>query len=247
MRKKIVAGNWKMNLLPVEAVNLYEQMESSQVPIGCELIVFPPAIYVAALNERQASIFIGVQNFHPEESGAFTGEISVSQVRACGAKYVLVGHSERRIIFGESNGFVKEKIDSALTHQLVPIVCCGESLVVREDNEHIDFVTNQLAETIGHLTALELSHCIIAYEPIWAIGTGRTASIAQAQEMHAAIRQWLKNHFGELAGEDISILYGGSCNAANASELFACPDVDGGLIGGASLDAASFLKIARSF
>jgi triosephosphate isomerase len=247
MRKKIVAGNWKMNLLPEEALELYRKIDSDYFADACELLVFPPTVYVRELIGQYGKVPVGVQNFHPEEYGAFTGEISVSQVSSCGVKYALVGHSERRMIFNESNDFLKKKINAALAHDIVPLVCCGEPMDIRDMDGHVAFVTNQLAETIGHLTVSELERCIIAYEPVWAIGTGRTASIDQAQEMHASIRQWLKNHFGEHVGAVTSILYGGSCNASNASELFACPDVDGGLIGGASLDAASFLKIARSF
>ncbi len=247
MRKKIVAGNWKMNLLPEEALELYRKIDSDHCSDACELLVFPSVVYVRDLMGQHGKIPVGVQNFHPEESGAFTGEISVSQVSSCGVKYALVGHSERRMIFNESNDFLKKKINAALAHDIFPLVCCGEPLEIRDIDGHVAYVTNQLAETIGHLTVSELERCIVAYEPVWAIGTGRTASIDQAQEMHASIRQWLINHFGEHVGAGTSILYGGSCNASNASELFACPDVDGGLIGGASLDAASFLKIARSF
>jgi triosephosphate isomerase len=247
MRKKIVAGNWKMNLLPDEALELYTKIALDSASIACDIIVFPPALFVSSLINENLHIPIGIQNFYPAEKGAYTGEVSITQVRACGAKYALIGHSERRIFFQESNDFLKKKINSALMHDIQPIVCCGESLEIRDAEGHIDYVRNQLKETIGHLNAEELERCIIAYEPIWAIGTGRTASIDQAQEMHAAIRQWLKNQFGNQLGSSMSILYGGSCNATNASELFACPDVDGGLIGGASLDAASFLKIARAF
>ena len=236
-----------MNLLPDEALELYTKIALDNEAIACEVIVFPPALFVSSLVKENLQIPIGVQNFYPAEKGAFTGEISITQARACGAKYALVGHSERRMFFQESNDFLKEKINAALSHDIQPIVCCGESLEIRDAEAHIGFVTNQLQETIGHLDAEELDRCIIAYEPIWAIGTGRTASIDQTPEMHAAIRQWLKSQFGEQLGSNISILYGGSCNATNASDLFACPDVDGGLIGGASLDAASFLKIARAF
>jgi len=236
-----------MNLLPEEALELYKQIDSDYCADDCELLVFPPIVYVRDLIAQHGQISVGVQNFHPEESGAYTGEISVSQVSSCGVKYALVGHSERRMIFNESNDFLREKINAALAHNIVPLVCCGETMDIRDLNAHVAYVTNQLAETIGHLAESEIVRCIIAYEPIWAIGTGRTASIEQAQEMHAAIRNWLTKQFGERMGAAISILYGGSCNALNASELFACPDVDGGLIGGASLDAASFLKIARAF
>ena len=236
-----------MNLLPEEALELYRKIDSDYCSDACELLVFPSVVYVRDLMGQHGKIPVGVQNFHPEDSGAYTGEISVSQVSACGVKYALVGHSERRMIFNESNDFLKKKINAALAHDIVPLVCCGEPMEIRDIDGHVAYVTNQLAETIVHLTVSELERCIVAYEPVWAIGTGRTASIDQAQEMHASIRQWLTNHFGEHAGAGTSILYGGSCNASNASELFACPDVDGGLIGGASLDAASFLKIARSF
>jgi triosephosphate isomerase len=247
MRKKIVAGNWKMNLLPEEALELYTRIDNDYSADGCEVLVFPPALYVRELIGRKGNIPVGVQNFHPSENGAFTGEISIAQLHACGIKHALIGHSERRLIFGESNEFLKEKINAALAHAVTPIVCCGESLAHRDEGTHLDFVCTQLMETIGHLSAEELGCCVIAYEPIWAIGTGRTASSEQAQEMHKHIRAWISTHFGKECAETLSILYGGSCNASNASELFACPDVDGGLIGGASLDAASFLKIARAF
>jgi triosephosphate isomerase len=247
MRKKIVAGNWKMNLLPEEALELYTRIVADCRSEDCEVLVFPPALYVRELIGQQGVVPVGVQNFYPSEKGAFTGEISIAQVVACGVKHALIGHSERRIIFGESNEFLKEKINAALAHAVTPIVCCGESLAHRDAGTHLDFVCSQLLETIGHLSAEELGCCIVAYEPIWAIGTGRTATSEQAQEMHKHIRTWIATHFGKESAETLSILYGGSCNDSNASELFACPDLDGGLIGGASLDAASFLKIARAF
>lgn len=247
MRKKIVAGNWKMNLLPEEALELYTQVNADHRADDCEVLVFPPALYVRELMAQQGKVPVGIQNFHPSENGAFTGEISISQVSASGVRYALIGHSERRMIFGESNEFLKEKINAALAHAVTPIVCCGETLVHRDAGTHLDFVCTQLIDTIGHLSAEELSCCVIAYEPIWAIGTGRTATSEQAQEMHKHIRKWIASHFGNESADSLSILYGGSCNASNASELFARPDVDGGLIGGASLDAASFLKIARAF
>jgi triosephosphate isomerase len=247
MRKKIVAGNWKMNLFPEEALELYKRINAELRAADCEVLVFPPALFVSELIRQQGVIPVGVQNFHPSENGAFTGEISISQVSAVGVKHALIGHSERRMIFGESNAFLKEKINAALAHTVTPIVCCGESLAQRDEGTHLDFVCSQLLETIGHLNAEELSRCVIAYEPIWAIGTGRTATTEQAQEMHKHIRGWIATHFGIDSANSLSLLYGGSCNASNASELFACPDVDGGLIGGASLDAASFLKIARAF
>lgn len=236
-----------MNLLPDEALELYTQVNADLRADDCEVLVFPPALYARDLIGQQGTVPVGVQNFHPSENGAFTGEISISQVSASGVKHALIGHSERRMIFGESNEFLKDKINAALAHAVTPIVCCGETLAHRDAGTHLEFVCSQLMETIGHLSAEELSSCIVAYEPIWAIGTGRTASSEQAQEMHKHIRTWIARHFGNESADSLSILYGGSCNASNASELFACPDVDGGLIGGASLDAASFLKIARAF
>jgi triosephosphate isomerase len=248
MRKKIVAGNWKMNLLPAEALNLYREIIDKKSDNGyIELLVFPPALFVGELMKLQADVFIGLQNFYPQEKGAFTGEISVSQVAATGVKHVLVGHSERRMYFGEDEILLKRKVDAALKFHLTPIFCCGEPLEVREKDGQESFVRRQLNDSLFHLSAIDLKRCVIAYEPVWAIGTGKTATIEQAEEMHAAIRSWIVEKYDSETADSISILYGGSCNASNAKELFACPNVDGGLIGGASLDADSFISIAQSF
>ena len=248
MRKKIVAGNWKMNLVSQEAENLFDAIGAKLPVEGTDVMVFPPAIFLHSFNKKGSSkISLGIQNFYPKDKGAFTGEISVNQVKDCGVTHVLVGHSERRAYFTESNAFLKEKVNCAVENGLNVVFCCGEPLIIREMNQEMTFVRLQLEESLFHLDATQIQKCVIAYEPVWAIGTGKTASVAQAEEMHAAIRSWLIEKYGQLVAESISILYGGSCNAENANELFACPNVDGGLIGGAALDAESFLKIVNAF
>jgi triosephosphate isomerase len=247
MRKKIVAGNWKMNLSKSEALALYQSVEAQNPANEVELIVFPSAIYLDSLKKLEGKLKIGVQNFHPAESGAFTGENSITQVKDLGAEYVLIGHSERRMYFNEDGVFLKEKVDAALQHDVKIIFCCGEPLSIREMNAQDYFVEQQLIESLFHLSNYAMERIIIAYEPIWAIGTGKTASSEQAEAMHAAIRGFIEKQYGKNTAEKISILYGGSCNASNASELFACENVDGGLIGGAALKANDFLQIAKSF
>jgi triosephosphate isomerase len=247
MRKKIVAGNWKMNLSKSEALALYQSVEAQNPANEVELIVFPSAIYLDSLKKLDGKLKIGVQNFHPAESGAFTGENSITQVKDLGAEYVLIGHSERRMYFNEDGVFLKEKVDAALQHDVKIIFCCGEPLSIREMNAQDYFVEQQLIESLFHLSNYAMERIIIAYEPIWAIGTGKTASSEQAEAMHAAIRGFIEKQYGKNTAEKISILYGGSCNASNASELFACENVDGGLIGGAALKANDFLQIAKSF
>jgi triosephosphate isomerase len=247
MRKKIVAGNWKMNLSKSEALALYQSVDAQNPANEVELIVFPSAIYLDSLKKLEGKLKIGVQNFHPAESGAFTGENSITQVKDLGAEYVLIGHSERRMYFNEDGVFLKEKVDAALQHDVKIIFCCGEPLSIREMNAQDYFVEQQLIESLFHLSNYAMERIIIAYEPIWAIGTGKTASSEQAEAMHAAIRGFIEKQYGKNTAEKISILYGGSCNASNASELFACENVDGGLIGGAALKANDFLQIAKSF
>lgn len=247
MRQKIVAGNWKMNLSKSEALALYLSIDSDQYENGVQLLVFPPAIYVDALKNVGGSLPIGVQNFHPAEKGAFTGEISITQAMDIGADYALIGHSERRMYFNEDASFLKEKVDAALNHDLNVIFCCGEPLSIRDMNAQEYYVEEQLRESLFHLSPSQFERIVIAYEPIWAIGTGKTASSQQAEAMHKAIRGFIEKQYGRNTAEKISILYGGSCNASNASELFACENVDGGLIGGAALKASDFLQIANSF
>jgi triosephosphate isomerase len=247
MRKKIVAGNWKMNLTKSEALALYQSVDSQNASNEVELIVFPSTVYLDSLNKLDGNLKLGVQNFHPAESGAFTGENSITQVKDLGAEYVLIGHSERRMYFNEDGAFLKEKVDAALQHDVKIIFCCGEPLSIREMNAQDYYVEEQLIESLFHLSNYAMERIIIAYEPIWAIGTGKTASSEQAESMHAAIRGFIEKQYGKNTAEKISILYGGSCNANNASELFACENVDGGLIGGAALKANDFLQIAKSF
>lgn len=248
MRKKIVAGNWKMNLLSIDAFNLTQAIiEGSEEIKGVDLIIFPPSLFTRSLSLNKGTLNIGVQNFYPIECGAFTGEISVTQIKDSGASHALIGHSERRAIFGENAQLLKDKVDAAIQHEVIAIFCCGEPLEIRESGTELHYVKQQLIDSLFHLSAEDIQKCIIAYEPVWAIGTGKTASVQQAEDMHKSIRSWIAEKYDDSVAQKISILYGGSCNASNASELFACPNVDGGLIGGASLQSDSFLKIAQSF
>ena len=245
MRKNIVAGNWKMNLVSSEAKMLLSELDKFQDD-GVVKIVFPPSIFIQeALTNT--NLKVGAQNFYPKEKGAFTGEVSMTQLKDIGVSYVFVCHSERRMYFSESEAFLKEKVNAALSVGLKVVFCCGEPLDIRESNQELSYVKQQLKDSLFHLSEDEVKNCIIAYEPIWAIVTGKTASVEQAEDMHASIRSWVKEQYGTLVSEELSILYGGSCNAKNAKELFSCPNVDGGLIGGASLDHEAFVSIAKSF
>lgn len=252
MRKKIVAGNWKMNKTFEEAEDLLfsiaDELKNTP-PEAVDVIVFPPAIYLELANDvaTDSHLFTGVQNISEHESGAYTGEISAAMISSAGATHVILGHSERRTYNGETDKVIAKKINQAIRHGIVPVYCCGEVLEEREANKHFEVVKKQLTEALFHLNPDDFSKVVVAYEPVWAIGTGRTASPEQAQEIHAFIRGILAEKFGKDAAENTSILYGGSCNPSNAHELFANPDVDGGLIGGASLKAVDFVKIANSF
>jgi len=213
-------------------------------------IFFPPFLFIeklVGLCKEKKNFFVGAQNCHQLENGAYTGEISAHAIASCGAKYVLVGHSERRIYFHESSEELRQKIEQALKHNLIPVYCVGEKLNERKSNAYFHAVKKQIEEVIFHLTEEQIKNTILAYEPVWAIGTGETATPEQAQEMHAFIRLAVAEKFGQTIAGQTSILYGGSCNAGNAKELFSCPDVDGGLIGGASLKAEEFLSIINSF
>ena len=251
MRKKIVAGNWKMNKpledglkLATEVINMVkDELRNDALAVLCT--PFTNLYSVGKLLEG-SKIALGAQNCHSKDSGAYTGEISAEMLKSVGVKYVILGHSERREYFKESNQFLAEKVNVVLKNGLTPIFCCGESLEQREKGIHFDFVNTQLTESLFHLSEADFSKIVIAYEPIWAIGTGKTASSAQAQEMHEKIRTHLAGKYGKAANET-SILYGGSCNPGNAKELFACKDVDGGLIGGASLKSRDFVDILKSF
>ena len=215
-----------------------------------KMILCTPFIHLSSVSkiiEGSEKVFLGAQNCNDHEKGAYTGEISVDMLKSVGVKYVILGHSERREYYGESNEFLAKKVDTVLAAGLTPIFCCGETLETREAGDHFDFVTNQLTESLFHLSAEEFQKIVIAYEPIWAIGTGVTASKEQAQEMHAKLRAHLADKYGNDVAESISILYGGSCNPKNAPELFAQNDIDGGLIGGASLKSRDFVDIGKSY
>jgi triosephosphate isomerase len=246
-RKKIVAGNWKMNKTLSEAIELVSGIMKNPGDNSVTKIIFPPFPFISALSNfigASGSFTTGAQNCNEHASGAFTGEVSAAMLRSIGCKYVLVGHSERRQYFGETNSISSKKIKLALENKLNVIYCIGETLAERKANTHFDVVKTQLTEA---LKGIDPTNIVVAYEPVWAIGTGETATQAQAQEMHAYIRLCLKDLFNTDVANSTPILYGGSCNAQNAAELFACPDIDGGLIGGASLKADDFCKIIRSF
>lgn len=249
MRKKIVAGNWKMNLLPEEANQLFKELNTNaDWPADVKQMIFPPAIYIQSFaGIKGEHMTIGAQNFFQKEKGAYTGELSISQVLSVGAEAVLIGHSERRAYFGEHDEFLKEKVDAALANKATIVFCCGEPLEVREADKQNDFVKNQLEASLFHLDGKDMKNVVIAYEPVWAIGTGKTASVQQAEDMHAFIRKMLTEKYDAEVANEVSILYGGSCNPGNAKELFACPNVDGGLIGGASLKSADFTAIANAY
>ncbi len=251
MRKKIVAGNWKMNKSFAEAEDLVAEIASEleDKNPACEVLVCPPALYLEMATDyaEESSIHVGAQNVSQHAQGAYTGEISASMLESIDVEYCIVGHSERRQYFGEKEDVLSEKVNRLLDHGIKPIYCCGEVLKEREDERHFDVVREQLRNGVLGLTEDEFSNIIIAYEPVWAIGTGLTATPEQAQEMHDFIRSLIADSFNEEVAENTTILYGGSCNAGNAAELFSQKDVDGGLIGGASLKAAEFVKIALSF
>jgi triosephosphate isomerase len=251
MRQNIVAGNWKMNKNLSEGVELAKELQSalqSEKP-NCRVIIGTPFIHLTEVCKTVDQELIGVssQNCADHESGAYTGEVSAEMVKSTGARYVILGHSERRAYYGETNEILKTKTDLALKNDLLPIFCIGEVLEEREAEKHFDVVKSQIEEALFHLTADNFKKIILAYEPVWAIGTGKTATPAQAQEMHAFIRQTLASKYGQEVANEISILYGGSCKPSNAKELFANPDVDGGLIGGAALKADDFRGIISAF
>jgi triosephosphate isomerase len=251
MAQKIVAGNWKMNKSLHEAESLFSQILESQdlFPADVQVIVAPPAIYLCnfAKQARKApQVSVSSQNCAYEQSGAFTGEISSEMLRSIGVQYSIIGHSERRSLFGESNGVLGKKVDAALEYSLLPIFCVGESLEEREGGNHFAVVEAQLESGVFHLAEDQFKKVILAYEPVWAIGTGKTASAGEAQEIHAHIRKLVAGKYGSEIAADTSILYGGSCNPDNAAELFAGADVDGGLIGGAALKVNSFVEIVKA-
>ncbi|MBP5545799.1 MAG: triose-phosphate isomerase [Bacteroidales bacterium] len=253
MRKHIVAGNWKMNCTFTEADDLIngimEKLENTELPRETQLIVCPPFPYLEMTSDyaNDSYFMVGAQNVSDQEKGAYTGEVSAEMLESMDIDYCIVGHSERRGYYGETDKIVAAKVDKLLAHGLKPIVCVGEVLEEREAGKQLDVVKRQVEEGLFHLTPEQMMEVVIAYEPVWAIGTGKTATPEQAQEIHAHIRSLLTTKYGKELSDEISILYGGSCKPGNAKELFACPDIDGGLIGGASLKADDFVAIAQSF
>ena len=252
MRSKIVAGNWKMNKKFEEAdellFNISEKLTEKPVE-DVQVVICPPAVYMEIATDfaEESELKIGAQNVSQFVSGAYTGEISVEMLSSIDVEYCIVGHSERRKYFGETSEMLVNKVNNLLEYGIEPIFCVGEQLAEREAGTHFELVKAHITEGLFHLSEGEFSNIVIAYEPVWAIGTGKTASPDQAQEMHAYIRSLITEKYGKEIAEQTSILYGGSCNAKNAKELFANKDVDGGLIGGAALVAEDFIAIINAF
>lgn len=253
MRAKIAAGNWKMNTTLEEGNKLASEvvnMAADELITDAKIILIPPFTHLTNIKKLVAdskNVFLGAQNCHEKPEGAYTGEISSLMLKSLGVSYVVLGHSERREFFGETYQQLADKTDIVLRNDLHPIFCCGEKLDVRESENHFALVGEQIKESLFHLSESEIKKVVIAYEPVWAIGTGVTASSDQAQEMHEYIRKLLSEKYGPSVAEEISILYGGSVKPGNAKELFACKDVDGGLVGGASLKSRDFTDIAKAF
>ncbi len=249
MRKNIVAGNWKMNNDIQQTYSLLEDIIRKKPITNTEIIVAPSFVNLSlAVQKLQGTgIKVAAQNAHQNENGAFTGEVSIAMLKSIGVETVILGHSERRAYFAETNSLLAEKINTALKHNFTVIYCFGEELKERKAHKHFDVVEKQIKEALFHLKTEQWSNIILAYEPVWAIGTGETASPDQAQEMHAFVRQTIASEYGSTLANQVSILYGGSVKPDNAKEIFENPDVDGGLIGGASLKAEDFLKIVEAF
>ncbi len=248
MRKKIAAGNWKMNTLASASAEWVSRFGEFTTREDVEVVLCVPFTHLSTLKIAAAEhIHLGAQNLSDKDSGAFTGEISGAMLKDIGVSHVIIGHSERREYFNETNELLAIKLRQALENGLIPIFCCGEPLEVRKRDEHIEYVLGQLKASFAEFSDSELSTLVIAYEPIWAIGTGETATPEQAQQMHEAIRIWLASRFSTSFADRVPILYGGSVKSSNAAELFAKPDIDGGLVGGASLDVEGFAKICQSF
>lgn len=251
MRQQIAAANWKMNLTYQQAERLLDELNAASYNLKEEqLAIFAvPFPYLQLANSKLKSkknVFVAAQNCYSKKSGAFTGEVSVEMLTSMNIQYVILGHSERREYFNESNQLLAEKINICLENKIRPIFCCGEPLEIREGNQQNSYVATQMQESLFHLTEEQILQLVIAYEPIWAIGTGKTASAAQAQEMHAFIREQLSLKFSKAVADKIPILYGGSVKGNNAAELFSQFDVDGGLVGGASLNASEFTAIINA-
>ena len=251
MRKKIVAGNWKMNTTLAEGVGLAKDVNEAlkNVTPKCDVVIAVPFTHLASIAAviDQNKLGLGAENCADHVKGAYTGEVSAPMVASTGATYVILGHSERRQYYGETSETLKVKVGLALENGLTPIFCIGEVLEERENGTYLDVVKKQIEEALFDLSAEDFGKLILAYEPVWAIGTGKTATDDQAEEMHAFIRSVIAKKYGDQVADDCSILYGGSCKPSNAAQLFAKPNVDGGLIGGASLEAASFMGIVNAF
>ena len=251
MRKQIAAANWKMNLSFQQSEKLLDDILGAEIKLAdsCQVIFAVPYPYLLMTRsevEEEHNYEVAAQNCYHKISGAYTGEVSVEMLHSLGINYCIVGHSERREYFAENNAILTDKVNLCLSSFITPIFCCGEPLNIREAGTQNDFVAVQLKESLFHLSPDQIKGTIIAYEPIWAIGTGKTASTEQAQEMHRFLRSVLAGQYGDDVASEISILYGGSVKANNAKELFSCPDVDGGLVGGASLVAADFIEIIKA-
>ena len=251
MRRKIVAGNWKMNTTVAEGVALAKELVANmnQVPADVNLVVAPPFVHLTSVGEviKDSNIALSAQNCADQPKGAFTGEVAANMLAGIGCQFVILGHSERRQYYGETDEKLVVKTKLALEAGLKVILCVGENLDEREAGKHFEVVTDQTKAVLYNFTAEDLKNVVIAYEPVWAIGTGKTATAAQAEEIHACIRNVIAEKFGLEVADDMTILYGGSCKPSNAKELFAEKDIDGGLIGGAALKADDFIGIATSF
>ncbi len=250
MRRKIVAGNWKMNKDFDEAETLIDDVVKGleEEEVDCDVVICPPFPYLELATDGAADseLFeVGAQNVSSFDSGAYTGEVSAAMLASLDVNFCIIGHSERRKYFNEDNATLAVKVSKVLANEIVPIYCVGETLEEREANRHFDVIRRQVEEGLFGLDAADFENVVIAYEPVWAIGTGKTATPEQAEEIHAFIRSLVKEKYGDDIANEIHILYGGSCNAKNASALFAQPDIDGGLIGGASLKAEDFVSICR--
>jgi triosephosphate isomerase len=251
MRKQIAAANWKMNMTFQQGEKLLDDILRAKIVLGKDqmalfAVPFPYLLMTRSEVADDTNYYAAAQNCSDKKSGAYTGEVSAEMLRSIGIVFCVVGHSERREYFNETNAMLAEKVNLCLSNHITPVFCCGEPLSIREAGTQNDYVEQQLKESLFHLPADKVKDIIIAYEPIWAIGTGKTASIEQAQAMHAYLREVLAKQYGKPVADEVSILYGGSVKANNAKELFSCPDVDGGLVGGASLVAEDFITIIKA-
>lgn len=251
MRKQIAAANWKMNLKFQEGEKLLDDILAAEIKLKSHQLTlfavpFPYLLLTRSETEEEKNYYAAAQNCHHKKAGAYTGEVSAEMIHSLGINYCVLGHSERREYNGETNAMLADKVNLCFENYITPIFCCGEPLAIREAGTQNEFVAQQLKQSLFHLSADKIKSIVIAYEPIWAIGTGKTATTEQAQEIHQYLRSVIANQYGADVANEIPILYGGSVKANNAKELFACPDVDGGLVGGASLVAADFIEIIKA-